>query len=184
MKELKAGIGTGFISNFRRNFRYAVAVISSILLIIILIEGYKFYKLSPDKLYREKFTRFELDRNALDSSAISKAYHEKKYRAVITLNRSSVLNLKDVFLTGLAYLEIRDFSKAIGSFQVVIVDAKNGDTGWKDAAEYYLALAYLQNHDYDQAIELMTAVGNNSSHPYKAKFSPRYIKRVKRLKWR
>ena len=134
---------------------YTVTIVSSILLIIILIEGYKFYRLSPDKLYREKFTRFEQQKNSHDSSAISKAYNEKKYTAVIYLNRTSVLNSKDVFLTGMAYLELRDFSKAISSLQVVINETKNDESELKDAAEYYLALAYLQNQDYDQAIELM-----------------------------
>ena len=184
MSDIKSETPVTPTDKFRRIFRYTVTIVSSILLIIILIEGYKFYRLSPDKLYREKFTRFEQQKNSHDSSAISKAYNEKKYTAVIFLNRTSVLNSKDVFLTGMAYLELRDFSKAISSLQVVINETKNDESELKDAAEYYLALAYLQNQDYDQAIELMNRIHNDSSNRYKENFSSRYIKRVKRLKWR
>jgi hypothetical protein len=35
-----------------------------------------------------------------------------------------VLTVKDIFLTGMSYLEINDLSKAISSYQVVIADMK------------------------------------------------------------
>src|SRR6187397_1617856 len=54
----------------------------------------------------------------------------------------------------------------------------------KDTTEYYMALAYLKNNDYDQAIELMNAIHDNSSHLYSKKFSRKYINKIKRLKWR
>jgi predicted negative regulator of RcsB-dependent stress response len=85
----------------------------------------------------------------------------------------------------MAYLETNDLPKAISSFQVVIADVKDEKAPvLKDAAEYYLALAYLKNNDYDQAIELMNTIHDNSSHLYTKKFSRKYINRVKRLKWR
>jgi hypothetical protein len=68
---------------------------------------------------------------------------------------------------------------------VVIADVKDEKKSvLKDVAEYYLALAYLKNNDYDQAIELMNVIHDNSSHLYTKKFSRKYINRVKRLKWR
>lgn len=176
------------IGNVRRIIRYAIAVAASVLLIFIVIEGYKFYSLSPEKLYDEKYTAYELTttrgNNDSTESKIEKAYREKQYAEVVHLNKNSVLSVKDVFLTGMSFLEIKDYSKAISSYQVVIGDVKNDKTVLKDAAEYYLALAYLRNRDYDQAIELMNAIHDNSSHLYKGKFSHKYINRVKRLKWR
>ena len=94
-----------------------------------------------------------------------------------------MLTVKDIFLTGNAFLETSDLSKAISSYQVVLADVKN-DAPLKDAAEYYLALAYLKNNDYDQSIELMNSIRDNTSHSYTRKFTRRYINRVKRLKWR
>jgi len=189
MKESGAETPVKQIGNVRRIVRYSVAVAASVLLIFIVIEGYKFYTLSPQKLYSENYTAYELTttRSGSDSveSKIEKAYREKNYTEVIKLNANSVLSVKDVFLTGMSYLEINDVSRAISNLQVVIADVKDDKSSvLKDAAEYYLALAYLKNNDYDQAIELMTAIHDNSSHLYKGKFNRKYINRVKRLKWR
>jgi len=85
----------------------------------------------------------------------------------------------------MSFLETNDPSRAISNFQVVIADVKNDkNSALKDATEYYLALAYLKNNDYDQAIELMNMIHDNSSHLYTKKFSGKYIKKVKQLKWR
>jgi tetratricopeptide (TPR) repeat protein len=175
-------------SKLRRIIRYSVAAAATIFLIIIFIEGCKFYKLSSQKLYAENYTPYELTATSSADSSISKigqAYREKKYGAVISLNKISVLSINDVFLTGVSFLETNDYSRAISNFQLVMADVNDDKTpSLQDTAEYYLALAYLRNNDYDQAIELMNAIHNNSSHPYKEKFSRKYINRVKRLKWR
>ena len=174
------------ISKARRIVRYSVAVAASLLLIFVCIEAYNFYSLSAGRLFAEKYTGYYwMSTEDTTGSEIEKAYKEEKYTEVINLNRNSVLSIKDVFLTGMSYLETNDLSKAISSYQVVIADVKaDKNSGLKDAAEYYLALAYLKNNDYDQAIELMNAIHDNSSHLYTKKFSLKYIKRVKRLKWR
>jgi predicted negative regulator of RcsB-dependent stress response len=174
------------INKARRIVRYSVAVAASLLLIFVCIEGYNFYNLSPGKLFAEKYTAYHLITSQdTAESAIERAYKEEKYTDVINLNRNSVLSIKDVFLTGMSYLETNDLSKAISSFQVVIADVKDDKRPeLKDVAEYYLALAYLKNNDYDQAIELMNAIHDNSSHLYAKKFSRKYINKVKRLKWR
>ena len=187
MKELRSGAIVKPISNVRRIVRFTVAVTASILLIVVLVEGYKFYTLSPEKLYAQSYTAYELTTTRdgeQKESAIEKAYKDKNYREVIKLNANTVLSIKDIFLTGMAYLETKDYSRAVATFQIVIADVKDEKTVLEDEAEYYLALAYLQNRDYDQAIELMTAIHDNSSHLYKSKFSRKYINQVKRLKWR
>ena len=123
--------------------------------------------------------------NDSTESKIEKAYREKNYTEVINLNANSVLSVKDIFLTAMSYLETNDPSRAISNYQVVIADVKDDkNSALKDAAEYYLALAYLKNNDYDQAIELMNTIHDNSSHQYKSKFSRKYINKIKRLKWR
>src|SRR5829696_2476669 len=96
----------------RRIIRYSVAIAASVLLILVVIEGYKFYTLSPEKLYEENYTVYELAaiRDNIDSaeSKIEKVYRQKNYAEVINLNKNSVLSVKDVFLTGMSFLEIED----------------------------------------------------------------------------
>ena len=183
MEELKTETTAKPGRNVRRIIQYSVAAAATLLLIFLIIEGCKFYSLSSEKLYAEKYVRYKsvIDTN---SSNIEKAFDKKEYGEVIKLNRDLPLSIKDIFLTGMAYLETGDYSRAVSSFQVVVADIKAGKTRLIDTAEYYLALSYLQNRDYDQAIELMSAIRSNKSHQYKAKFSRKYINRVKRLKWR
>jgi predicted negative regulator of RcsB-dependent stress response len=189
MKELKTETPVKSISSFRRIIRYSVGVAASILLIFIGIEGYNFYNLSSDRLFTENYTSYDLittrDGEDINETKIEKAYRNKDYNQVIKLNGNSILTQKDIFLTGMAYLETGDAARAASSFQVALIDMKEDENSvLKDAAEYYLALAYLKNRDYDQAIDMMNAIHNNPSHLYKDKFSGKYINRVKWLKWR
>ncbi len=177
------------INKVRRIVRYSVAVAASMLLIFVCIIGYNFYRLSSDRLFAENYTAYELtttsDKNDNAESKIEKAYREKNYAEVIKLNATSVLSVKDIFLTAMSFLEINDPSRAISNFQIVIADVKDDkNSTLKDATEYYMALAYLKNNDYDQAIELMNTINDNSSHQFKNKFSRKYINKIKRLKWR
>lgn len=183
MEESKTEINTKPTRNVRRIIQYSVAAASTVLLIFLIIEGCKFYTLSPEKLFAEKYEPY---RSVIDisSSKIEKAFDRKDYSEVIKLNRDLPLSIKDIFVTGMAYLETKDYSRAASSFQVVVADIKAGKTRLIDTAEYYLALSYLQNRDYDQAIELMNSIRGSSSHVYRAKFGRKYINRVKRLKWR
>ena len=177
------------LNKVRRIVRYSVTVAASVLLIIVCIVGYNFYRLSSDRLFAENYSTYELTitrgENDSTGSKIEKAYREKKYPEVIKLNASSVLSVKDIFLTAMSFLETNDPSRAISNFQVVIADVKDDkNSALKDATEYYMALAYLKNNDYDQAIELMNTIHDNSSHLYSKKFSRKYINKIKRLKWR
>lgn len=189
MKELKTETPVKSINGIRRIIRYSVAVAASVLLIFVGIEGYNFYQLSPNKLYNENYTAYEIsttrDPGVLKETKIEKAFREKNFAEVIRLNAISVLTIKDIFLTGISFLETGEAAKAITSFQLVLADVKDDKTSaLKESSEYYLALAYLKNRDFDQAIELMNTIHEHPSHLYKSKFSRKYINRVKRLKWR
>lgn len=184
MDQKKAETSLRPASNVRRNIQFGVAAAASILLVVVLIEGYKFYTLSPGKLYNEKYKPYELRSGSDTLTVIAHAYKEKKYAEVLELNKLHVLTPYDIFLTGMAYLETGDYSRAVRSFQIVINEVKDNRSELKDVTEYYLVLAYLQDRDFDQAIELMNTIHNNSSHLYKSKFNRSYINQVKWLKWR
>ena len=177
------------MSKLKRIVRYSVTVIASLLLLFVCIEIYTFYQLSSEKLFKENYTAYELtttnERKNGTESKIAKAYREKKYAEVIKLNATSVLSVKDIFLTAMSFLETNDPSRAISNFQVVIADVKDDkNSELKDATEYYMAMAYLKNNDYDQAIDLMNRIHDTPSHLYSKRISRKYINKIKRLKWR
>jgi tetratricopeptide (TPR) repeat protein len=190
MKEMKPQAIVRTMSSTRRIIRSSLSIAASVLLIFISVQVYNFIGLSPDKLFKEEYSAFELsttrDPNVPPESAIEKSYREKNYKTVIDLkNKSTNISTKEQFLAGVSYLELDDPSNAIHSFDTVLIrDKTSGQQTYKDEAEYYLALTYVKNKDYDQALELMNTIHNNPSHIYHEKFSSRFIRKVKLLKWR
>ena len=173
----------------KRIIRYSVAIASGLSLLVLCYLAYAFFTLSPNTLYSDNYTPYKTDGpgdgKGNNQSNIEKAFRESNYTEVIHLNETSPLYPKDILLTGLSYLETGNLSNAISSFQVVLADAdKTKSTVLTDQAEYYLALAFLKNRDFDQAIELMIRIHDNPRHTYHGKFSRNYIRRVKILKWR
>jgi len=177
-------------SSTRKIVRYSIAFVAGILLVFIGIKGYNFYRLSPERLYLEQYNYFELTTARRDnepgSSAIEKAYVAKEYQKVIDLKkRATKISIGEHFVTGLSYLELDDPFDAIHSFSSVISqDKASGKETYRDQAEFYLALAYLKNKDYDQALELMKNIHNDPRHLYHDKFSNSFIRKIKMLKWR
>jgi hypothetical protein len=177
---------TGKMGNFRRVLRYTIAIIAALLLIIILIEGCRFYNLSPDKLYAEKFTSYQLSGDSEQySSSIADHYGKKDYSAVVNVVLNRPPTPHEALLRGLSYLETGDPSRAVIALQAGV---NSHDTARlalvKDQLQFYLSLAYVRNRDYDQAIELMNEINSNTSHTYAKRLNAKYIRRVKMLKWR
>jgi tetratricopeptide (TPR) repeat protein len=184
MKEMKAPVRG--MSPIQRTIRYSVAIAASLALIFIGIQGYRFYKLSPERLYAENYLAYEIPNtrgNEDQLSDMEKAYTEKRYADITKMVFYRSLTPRESFLRGLAFLETGDLSRAITSFQSVLSDTE-ADKQTKDGAEYYLALAHLRNRDYDEAIELMSKVHDDPDHTYNERFSSKFIKRVKMVKWR
>jgi tetratricopeptide (TPR) repeat protein len=85
----------------------------------------------------------------------------------------------------MSYLELKNPAKAIEAFRG-IVSTNETDAGkiWQDETEYYLALAYIANRDYDFALELLEKIKQEPAHTYHERVSAKLIRQVKALKWR
>jgi len=188
MNELQAPVVK--INPARRIVRYSMAIAASVLLIFLSITAYIFFTLSPDKLFADNYHSFELSTtrggNEAEPTAIEKAYREKNYKEVTDLTTKwSEPDIRDEFLAGISSLELNKSSEAIHFFNGVIKLNETRDKPiYKDETEYYLALSYLKNKDYDLALELMNKIHNDPDHLYHKKITNKLILRVKMLKWR
>ena len=170
-------------------FRYVIAIAASIILLFLLVEAYNFYMLNSEGLFGEKYSEYKLSASVKNTTAnpgIEKAYKSAKYQQIIAYhNKKSFNTSNDLFFLGIAYLKTENLSKAIQSFNSIIDKNKLTKTDTLlDETEYYLALTYLKNKDYDQAIVLMKKIHEDPQHLYNKKFTSTYIRRVKMLKWR
>ncbi len=190
MDELKETARETRSTKVRRIIRYTIAAAASVILVVLGIAAYQFYRLSPDRLYTANYTPFELTvfRDTYDAdntNDIGKAYLEKRYQDIVRQEGQSGLSARDIFLTGMANLELNHDEKAISDFQIALATLDTvRQTRLRDATEYYLALAYLRNQDYNQAIDLMTKIHENRDHLYQEKFTNKFIRKVKMLGWR
>ncbi|MBD0333059.1 MAG: tetratricopeptide repeat protein, partial [Chitinophagaceae bacterium] len=100
--------------------------------------------------------------------------------AVVQFSKNKILTDEDKLLIGISYLQLNNLSSAISVLAPITVRENN----FKQDAEYYLALAYLKNEDYDKALDLMQAIKSNPQHVYHQKFSDKFIRKVRMLKWK
>jgi len=186
MNEHKAPVRN--ITSTRRTLRYAIAVAASILLIVAGYIGYSFYSLSSEKVYTANYRTYELsslrDGNTAESE-IETAYKSKKFPELLAIRFDRPFTIKEHFLRGLSFAETGDNSNAILSFKKVIEDNNTARTNiFKDEAEFYLALSYVRNKDYDFALELFKNINSKPEHLYKERVTAKLVRQVRLLKWR
>jgi tetratricopeptide (TPR) repeat protein len=187
MKELKPPLRS--ISTAKRVLRYSMAVAASIVLIVSGILIYNFISLSSGKVYASHYKTYELSTTRdgeKQETATEKAYRERNYKEVIRIHdKREDRSIKGEFLCGVAAMEMNDNSKAIKCFNEVLhMNRRASSDQLTDEAEYYLALAYIGNKDYDFALPILRKIKDETSHTYHASVSTRMIRQVKLLKWR
>jgi tetratricopeptide (TPR) repeat protein len=173
------------INPTRRIIRYSIAVAASVLVVFLGTTIYNSNSVSADRLFAENYHSYELSTTrdgGTAESAIEIAYKAKDYKHVTILSDTSVLT-KNIFLSAMSYMELKNDSKAIEEFQKLIAKNEPGGTNvLKDATEYYLSLAYLRSKNYDQALELMNEIHDDPNHTYSEKITAKLISKVKSLK--
>jgi len=65
---------------------------------------------------------------------------------------------------------------------VLNANAKSGETGLNDEAEYYLSLGYIRNGDEDAALALLKKIKADVNHTYHKQVTAKLIRQVKLLR--
>lgn len=177
------------ISSSKRTLRYAMSIAASILLLVGGYIAYSFFSLSSDKVFSSNYQQFEL--NTTRSGDVAETSTEKAYRAG---NLPEVVRIHDAgedptakgeFLCGVAALELNNNTKAITCFnEALAINKQSSVKVLNDEAEYYLALGYIRNKDFDYALDLLQKIKNDPAHIYHEKVTAKLIRQVKMLKWR
>jgi hypothetical protein len=169
----------------KRLLRLGSAVGALLLSVFMGSKAYQVYLLSPEQLYAETFQPYVLSTKGSadpDGARFENFYRQGAMDSIIrSARRKVILSDTETFIAGLAYLTADDPFWAIRQLKKIA-----GSTGrsYSPEADFYLALAYLKNRDYDHALTVMVKIRRQRDHPYHDKFSPAFIDRVKLLKWR
>ena len=165
--------------------RITTAVFAVLVLLIFFWKGYILYQMSPDELFDKMYVQFSTGSTRAEPAAkygIEHYYAAGNYvAATLQSKKQPQLTEKEKLLTGLAYLHRQDYSKAIKWLEPA---SNNFKSPYRQQAEFYLALTYLKNEDYDHSIETMERIAYMPTHLYHNRVSKSIIGDVKLLKWR
>lgn len=172
------------ISKNRRLLRYGMAIAASVLIVILANTLFNSGSSSASKLFASTYQPYELSTTrggTAIETPIEKAYKEKDHKNVIAMTDTSV-TIRNIFLSAMSQMELGNDPAAIEKLKTVI--AKNDQTGLhilKDEAQYYLALAYLRNKNYPEALTLMDTIKKDPVHIYYGKITDELRRNVENL---
>jgi hypothetical protein len=174
---------TGRIGANRRIIRFAIAIAASVLLVVLAARLFVREGRSAEQLFADNFRTYELStvRGTENEDAVEKAYRSKDFKTVIAMTDSS-RTIRNLFLSGMAFLEQKQPKPAIDRFKKVLQqDEARGSTDFMDEAEYNMALAFLLDKQYSFALGLMQKIKDNPMHTYREKITDRLIRDIKKL---
>jgi len=178
MQELSSVHKQGKVVPMKRVIRYTLAVAASILVILI---GVNLFRSQPSsgKLYDQAFVDYDAsgERGSSQANELVTLYRQHNYKDVVEKAGGQKLSQKDSLLVGISYLKTDKFPEAVHWLQSISIQNPA-----RQDAEFYLALAYLKNKNYDEAIRLMEQIHSDNNHVYRNQFTEDYISKVKKLK--
>lgn len=173
----------------KKIIRYSISVAASLLVLISGYLAYNFFTLSPEKVFSSRYQPYQLvtlrDGSA-NETTMEKAFREKNYQEVLRINDTGKDHTqKEIFLSGVAAIELNDNNKAITCFKEVLTANEQAKQSLlNDESEYYLSLSYIRNKDYDNALALLNKIKGDPGHLYYEKITGKLIRQVKMLRRR
>ena len=169
---------------FWKRIRIAIALGAILILVITTWKAYTFFTLTPESIYTKIYVPYTVTGNAqaVVPNSIEQYYREGNFvAATLKAKKQKKLSDKEQLLAGLAYLQRDDYTGAIKKLEPA---ANNFKSPYRQQAEYYLALAYLKNEDFDRCIVRMEHIAYTPSHLYHDAISKSTISDIKILKWK
>lgn len=183
MGELKQNNSTkkGFVRNM---ILYTARIAAIVILVLGSVELYQFLTVSPEKLFNENYTAFNLhESRGQSNSPLEDAFRNANMNKVIE-QFSTLKNpeSKDYFLAGNAFLSQHQPAKAIEAFLALQQKNKTDNTHFfEEDVEYFLALSYLGNNEPAKAAPLFEKIHADENNLYHQKVSNWFLLKVKHL---
>ncbi|MDP9047940.1 MAG: hypothetical protein M3N14_07370, partial [Bacteroidota bacterium] len=145
--------------------RPMLQVAAGLVFFLLAIGVYQYATVSPSKLYEENYQPYKASvTRGGDNSVLDAAYVSGEMKTVISLfEKMAAPDNKASFLAGQAYLLTRQPKKAIGAFNNVVTSAGRS---FKEDAEYYLALSYMDNDQPAKARVVFKRIYRDNDHLY------------------
>jgi hypothetical protein len=139
--------------------------------------------ITASELYAANYKAYDAGRVRGDETAVEKAFRQKQYAEVLRLHAALPQpGLNEQFYAACSFLETGDAVKAQGLFaQVLQLNASGKATGFKEDAEYFLAMSLLKQNKVKAALSLFTTIANNPQHLYHDVVTDRLIEQLQQI---
>jgi tetratricopeptide (TPR) repeat protein len=160
-------------------------VAASILIITGLFTAKQAFFVSDKTLSNAIFTEYYMVNERNDdgpgANALTRSFLNKEFGKVVSLyEENNALPVREKFLSGYAYFNLGNFSKASEVFKQIMDQNKNTSVPlYKDEAEYYFALCALKEGHYTEAYQQFKNIRNNEMHTYHEKVSGLNLLRIR-----
>lgn len=162
----------------RKIIRYGLAIAASVIIILVGVNIFSSPSLSSEKLYNEAYVDFDASasRNSGATTEITQLYQAHNYKSIAEKSNTAKLSQQDSLLVGLSYLKLDQAPTAIQWLRSI-----STQNVYRQDADFYTALAYVRNKNYNEAISLIQKIHSDPTHIYHGQFSDDYIDKLKKL---
>lgn len=153
-------------------YKWAMRIAASGVVMAGLFLGRQLFFSDGNDIYHSFFQNYttitERSESNYEYSLLIEAFRNNDYAKVIAVfSSSSEVFTRDKFLAGYAFLQTEKPAEAISLFtEIQQWNKENHTLIYQDEAEYYQAIAYLQNGNGEKAYELLHAIKQNPQHTY------------------
>jgi tetratricopeptide (TPR) repeat protein len=153
-----------------RTMSQKILRVAAILLLVTMSTAlFKYISVNNTSIYNDYYSAYNLNtsRTGGSDNLLDNAYRDKKWEEVISIVKTANKNSKHFFLSGIAHLELKQYTHAIASFKSVISNnSSSGDDYFNDEAEYYLAMSYLASKEGEKALTILDKIQKDKNHLY------------------
>lgn len=169
-------------------FGWVMRIAASVLLLLVGFAAYQIVTTNGKSLYANNFVGYEVTTTRgtdAPPSVLENRYRSNDFAGVArqgdTLSRKTV---PDLFLHAIALLELQQYKPAISLLEEA--RKKNGQfiiPFFKPEIDYYQAMAYLADNQYDEALNLLNQIRQDEEHPYRDFVSESDMWKLKVKSW-
>ena len=143
-------------------------------LTLILIAGKYWVQNLPENLYEEKYIAYQIPTmrsNGEEGERLENDFINKNWDSVIRSVSLKDNNRKNLFLAGVSYFELGDFTNSLRYLnKLEEINSSSTDRLFEDETDYYLFLSHLKSKNYNKALFFMQKITSDPTHSYHKSF--------------
>lgn len=143
-------------------------------LTFLLLAGNYWVQNLPDDLFQEKYMAYEIPTMrslGKEVEIIEEYFKTKNWGAVTKAVSIEETNSKKLFLAGVSYFELGDYSnEEMYLEKVKEINFKSEVKLFGDETDYYLFLSYLKSKKYPEAKSILAQISSDKNHTYYGSF--------------